>query len=284
MTRKETSSHPSRRNQPKKRGRKRKTAAKDGIQPKSQKVLDSDFIEDAMNGSGDGPEVIIEDIRSWNHDQNDAGNGADLPDATIGNIKPSVDDLDDHALDFVVDDNDLDSDYQLNDDDSSGLSIYPESALSDGVMLFNAADGVGETSFGVDAEVEDTFSAKISALLTLEPTDCFVQHSQGQKLFNSVMYDLARQMVASVDVVKHGPNNPLHRTHFQSCLEKFKTTYLTDFLARIPTEFRIHKKGKTYTSNAIIKKSCNDCFRALLRRKFRQACIASNTPIPFTFH
>lgn len=176
----------------------------------------------------------------------------------------------------------LDSDYETKYDiqtlHEEASLIHPE---ADAISVFGAET---EISFSIGETLDETFNGKISALLTLEPTNCFVPQTEEQKLFHSVMYDLARQMVASADVVQYGPNSPMHRAHFKKSLEEFLNTYLFDFLARVPEDFRITKKGRMFTPMAMIRKSCNDCFRALLRRKFRQACLAANTPVPFTFH
>ena len=171
------------------------------------------------------------------------------------------------------------------DDDSS--LILPETGDGGGgdIDEGGVGDGVGaDFSLVLSTEMGEAFHAKITALLSLEPTNCFVPTSEEQKLFHSIMYDLARHMAAAADVVQNGPNSPHHRTLFKKYLEEFLNTYLSDFLARVPPDFRVEKKGRMFTPMAIIRKSCNDSFRALLRRKFRQACLASNTPIPFQFH
>ena len=205
--------------------------------------------------------MVIEDIRSWDNELlPDSQEEADC-DAEMNG---------DH-LDYPLPgDSDVDAQFQIGEEDAN--LIQPEL-------------GAGDFSFGPESsELDETFNGKMSALLTLEPTNCFVPHSEEQKLFHSVMYDLARQMVASADVAQYGPNSPMHRAHFKKCLEEFLDTHLTSFLARVPAEFRVNKKGRMFTPMAIIRKSCNDNFRALLRRKFRQTCLANNTPIPFTFH
>ena len=292
-------------NQSKKRGRKRKGPSNGDTKEKNRKVLPSDFHEgdtglrrivrtlngswcrnsreDYLNGTlssfsegaeeeshGDsaivgmiaegvendanGGEVIIEDIRSL-----DEGPNETHYDLAEGNA-------DDSRY----------QEFDLHDDDSS--LIHPE---SDAMAVFGTDT---DMSFSSEGEMDDTFSGKISALLTLEPSNCFVQNSEEQKLFHSIMYDVARRMVASSDVIQHGPNSPMHKAHFKKCFDQFLNTYLTDFIARVPPEFRVNKKGRVFTPMAIIRKSCNDCFRALLRRKFRQACLASNQPVPFQFH
>ena len=217
--------------------------------------------------NGGTPEVVIEDIRSWNGDCAEPNGDA------LESQYPSVINGDSQEL---VPNQDHETKYEVPEENAS--LILPE---SDAMSVFGAE---GEMSFSVDESQNEAFNAKVSALLTLEPTNCFVPHSEEQKLFHSVMYDLARQMVAKVDVAKHGPNSPMHRAHFKKSLEEFLNAYLSDFLARVPQDFRVEKKGRVFTPMALIRKCCNDCFRALLRRKFRQACLAANTPVPFTFH
>lgn len=262
-------------NQSKKRGRKRKGPSNGDTKEKNRKVLPSDFhegdtegaeeeshgdsaivgmIAEGVENDANGGEVIIEDIRSL-----DEGPNETHYDLAEGNA-------DDSRY----------QEFDLHDDDSS--LIHPE---SDAMAVFGTD---ADMSFSSEGEMDDTFSGKISALLTLEPSNCFVQNSEEQKLFHSIMYDVARRMVASSDVIQHGPNSPMHKAHFKKCFDQFLNTYLTDFIARVPPEFRVNKKGRVFTPMAIIRKSCNDCFRALLRRKFRQACLASNQPVPFQFH
>jgi len=247
----------------KKRGSKRKGNPCNATKEKIPKIVHPNPPSEIReNGDGaNGDEVIIEDIRSWD---DELANAHDENDTTLSG--------DQYDCQFPAD-LDAESQYFIGDDETS--EIKPELGVGE-------ADG--DFGFGQETEWDETFNSKISALLALEPTNCFIPQSEEQKLFHSVMYDLARQMVATADVAQHGPNSPNHRAHFKKCLEEFLKTYLTNFLSRVPAGFRVNKKGRMFTPMAIIRKCCNDCFRALLRRKFRQVCLASNTPIPFQFH
>lgn len=246
----------------------------------------------SVAATSDESEVVIEDIRSWNGESADVGRDT-TSDATSGLSNAR---LHSSSSKGFLSESDFEVKHDPVDEVDASLQIHPE---ADASSLFSADSSSSSSVFGTDNEVSfsleggvdfqllhlnEAFSGKISALLTLEPTNCFVPNSEEQKLFHSVMYDLARQMVATADVVRHGPNSPMHREHFKKNLDEFLNAYLADFLARVPEDFRVNKKGRVFTPMAIIRKCCNDCFRALLRRKFRQACLAANTPVPFTFH
>lgn len=268
---------------PKGKTRKRKSKSAENVKEKARKVLHSDFLTgiDENHDSTQSGEVFIEDIRSMDDSQGDGVLG------DVG-VNGDLHHQQQHCPDFPASIEDTvvwksqESRLEETDFDPQFYG-FPEATGGENGVDGDGGGG-GDLSLVLSSEMDEGFQAKITALLSLEPTNCFVPTSEEQKLFHSIMYDLARHMANAADVVQNGPNSPHHRLLFKKYLEEFLNTYLADFLARVPPDFRVEKKGRMFTPMAIIRKSCNDSFRALLRRKFRQACLASNTPIPFQFH